>query len=188
MTPTMKMKTMPAAKLRSRKSRPDEGLVRGESNAPETSRTPTRRDDRLIQISPDQTSRVARRGRAGPAGADGETQGEAEPVQLCIGVPVGVRQEARCRGRRGADRQVDIENPAPAVIRSEPATEHRTRTGPTMTTMPNNAIAEPRRSGGLMSISTDCESGTRAAPNMLQRRNSTICTKDCAIRIASTRR
>src|SRR5882757_1149280 len=47
--------------------------------------------------------------------------------------------------------------------------------------MPNNAMAEPCRSLGLMPISTDCERGTRAAPKApCKIRKKTICTADCA--------
>src|SRR5712671_4968968 len=117
----MKIKTMPVAKL----SRPDEGLVRGEG-VHEKQVERRRGDDRL---DPD---------LAGPKPvelfaaieqdlhcADGQTQApEAEPVQLRVGISVGVRQEsADADESKRSDRQVDIENPAPSIILGEPATE-----------------------------------------------------------------
>ncbi len=49
--------------------------------------------------------------------------------------------------------------------------------GPSMTPIPQIAIADPRSSAEYESSSTDCESGTSAAPNApCSRRNVTICS------------
>ena len=63
--------------------------------------------------------------------ADGEAQGtEAEPVQLRTGVSLRLRQEGDdAEEGEDADRQVDVENPAPGVVLGQPATEHRPQDG-----------------------------------------------------------
>ena len=51
-----------------------------------------------------------------------------------------------------------------------------------MTPTPHNAIAEPCRSGGLMSSSTACDSGTSAAPKTpCSKRNATISGSEVAM-------
>ena len=60
--------------------------------------------------------------------ADGETQrAEAEPIQLLAGVALGVRQKNHhAEQRNNADRQIDVEDIAPAVVLGQPAAENRT--------------------------------------------------------------
>src|SRR5215469_15860359 len=55
------------------------------------------------------------------------------------------------------DGQVDLEDPAPAIVLGQPAAQHR---APSMTPVPQTATAWPWRSGGLICISTAWDSGT----------------------------
>jgi hypothetical protein len=51
--------------------------------------------------------------------------------------------------------------------------------GPTITPMPQIAIAEPRRAGGVICSMTACDKGTRAAPNRpCSSRAATISTSE----------
>src|SRR5439155_21119728 len=62
-----------------------------------------------------------------------------------------------------ADRQVDKEDPAPAVILGQPPSAGP-MIGPMIVPMPNTAIACPWRSGGLICRRVACDSGMRPAP------------------------
>ena len=74
---------------------------------------------------------------------------EAEPVELHPRRRVRLRQKRRHpRRRQNAERQVDKENPPPIIQFGQIAAERGPRIGPTITPMPQIAIAEPRFSGG----------------------------------------
>ena len=132
MTPTMKIKNHSGCEIAvAKKSLPHEGLVRGES-VHEKQIEGRHGDDRF---DPDLTGpkpvELLAAIEQNLHGADGQTQGaEAEQVQLCTGIPVGVGQEsANAEEGKGSDRQVDVEHPAPGVILGQPAAEHRAQNG-----------------------------------------------------------
>ncbi len=81
---------------------------------------------------------------------DAETQqGEAQQIEATAGIDLRLLDEGgEPEPGQQTERQVDVEDPAPVVVLGEPAPSDGPRMGPTMTPMPQSAMAEPCFSGG----------------------------------------
>jgi len=99
-------------------------------------------------------------------GADADAQcAEAEEIETAAPPALAfLDRSENTDKRKDADRNVDIEHPAPGIILGQPAAEYRPITGASVTPRPHIAMAWPWRLGGLISSRIAWLIGTSAAP------------------------